>query len=109
MENEIDKPAHDIIKSTVELPAESLLHDLRAEKGESHGIQWLLLYEDDPMSIKPFSRLLYVKVIILTPAGRKYAQRGQAKILRQCNLRQFETAWFCRALAVAMSLWDREH
>lgn len=109
MENEIDNQAHDIIKSTVELPAESLFSDLHAVKGESHGIQWLLLYEDDPVSIKPFSRLLYVKVIILTPAGRKYAQRGQAKILRKCNLREFETAWFCRALAVAMSLWDREH
>ena len=38
-----------------------------------------------------------------------YAENGQAEILRKCNLRKFETAWFCRALAVAMTLWDGEH
>ena len=109
MTNEIDKPVNDTTQSTVELPAESLLHDLRAEKGEGNGIQWLLLYEDDPVSITPHSRLIYVKVLILTPEGRKFAERGQAKILRKCNLRAFETAWFCRALAVAMTEWDNQH
>ena len=110
MENEIEKQAHDdITKAVVDLPAGSLWSDLRAETGSGNGIEWLMLYEDDPVSLRPYSRLLYVKVIILTPEGRKFAENGQAEILRKCNLREFETAWFCRALAVAMSLWDREH
>ena len=107
MKNEIDKQTHDGIKKrTVDLPAGSLWRDLRAETGSGNGIEWLMLYEDDPTTLRPSSRLLYVKVIILTPEGRKYAQNGQSEILHKCNLRQFETAWFCRALAIAMSEWD---
>ena len=69
-----------------------------------------MLYEEDPLAlIRPFRRLLYVKVIILTPEGRKQAESGQAEILRKCNLRKFETAWFCRALAVAMTEWDSKN
>ena len=107
MKHEIDKQTHDgISKHTVDLPAGSLWRDLRAETGSGNGLEWLMLYEDDPTTFRPSSRLLYVKVIILTPEGRKYAQSGQAEILQKCNLRQFETAWFCRALAIAMSEWD---
>ncbi len=110
MENEIEKQAHDgITKAAVDLPAGSLWSDLRAETGSGNGIEWLMLYEDDPVTIMPSSRLLYVKVVILTPEGRKYAESGQGEILRKCNLRKFETAWFCRALAVAMTLWDENH
>lgn len=107
MKNEIEKQAHDgITKTTVDFPAGSLWRDLRAVTGNSNGLEWLLLYENDPITLIPSSRLLYVKVIILTPEGRKYAECGQAEILQKCNLRQFETAWFCRALAVAMTEWD---
>ena len=99
MENEIEKQANAITKTAVDLPAGSLWGDLRAETGSGNGIEWLLLYEDDPTAmLKPYARLLYVKVVILTPEGRKYAENGQAEILHKCNLRQFETAWFCRAL-----------
>lgn len=110
MKNEIDNQTNDIVKNTVGLPAGSLWRDLRAETGSGDGIEWLLLYEDDPTAtLKPYARLLYAKVVILTPEGRKNAESGQAEILRKCNLRKFETAWFCRALAIAMSQWDAEH
>ena len=110
MENEIEKQANCIAKTAVELPGGSLFRDLRAETGGGNGIEWLLLYENDPLVlIQPSRRLLYVKVIILTPEGRKFAESGQAEILHKCNLRKFETAWFCRALAVAMTEWDGQH
>ena len=105
MEQELEKQ-RDIAATNVELPAGSLWRDLRAKAGSGNGLEWLLLYENDPLALKPFSRLLYVKVIILTAEGRKYAESGQAEILHKCNLRAFETAWFCRALAVAMAEWD---
>ena len=106
MKNEINKQSFGISKKTVALPKGSLWRDLRAVTGNSNGLEWMFLYEDDPMTMTPSSRLLYVKVIILTPEGRQYAESGQAEILRKCNLRKFETAWFCRALAVAMTEWD---
>ena len=109
MENEIEKQANAITKTAVDLPAGSLWGDLRAETGSGNGIEWLMLYEDDPLTIMPSSRLLYVKVVILTPEGRRFAETGQNEILYKCNLRKFETAWFCRALAVAMAKWDEEH
>lgn len=96
--------------NNVNLPAGSLWRDLRAETGSSNGIEWLILYENDPtMIFKPSARLLYVKVVILTPEGRRYAETGQSEILHKCNLYKFETAWFCRAFAIAMSEWDSEH
>ena len=102
--------SNDIEKLSVELPGGSLFRDLRAETGSGNGIEWLLLYENDPLAlIHSSSHLLYVKLIILTPEERKYAESGQAEILRKCNIRKFETVWFCRALALAMSLWDAEH
>ena len=107
MKNELDKPFGGLEKTAVELPGGSLFRDLRAETGNGNGLEWLLLYENDPLAlIQPSRRLLYVKVIILTPEGRKFAESGQAEILQKCNLRQFETAWFCRALAAAMTEWD---
>ena len=110
MKNELDKSFCGLEKTAVELPGGSLFRDLRAETGSGNGIEWLLLYENDPLAlIRPSRRLLYVKVVILTPEGRKYAENGQSEILHKCNLRQFETAWFCRALAVAMTEWDSEH
>ncbi len=109
MKNEIGTPAQGIEKIAVDLPAGSLWRDLRAETGSGSGIEWLMLYENDPTTMLPSSRLLYVKVVILTPEGRKYAESGQAEILHKCNLRKFETAWFCRALAIAMSEWDGAH
>ena len=109
MENEIEKQADGIARTAVDLPAGSLWRDLRAETGGGNGVEWLMLYEDDPTTLRPSSRLLYVKVVILTPEGRKFAESGQNEILYKCNLRQFETAWFCRALAVAMSEWDSDH
>ena len=109
MENEIEKQANAITKTAVDLPAGSLWGDLRAETGSGNGIEWLMLYEDDPLTIMPSSRLLYVKVVILTPEGRRFAETGQNEILYKCTLRKFETAWFCRALAVAMAKWDEEH
>ena len=87
----------------------SLWRDLHAEVGSGNGIEWLLLYEKDPLTIKQRDRLLYVKVVILTEDGRKNAERGQADILRMCNLYAFETATFSRALANAMSEWDLNH
>ena len=110
MENEIEKLMNAITKTAVDLPAGSLWRDLRAETGSNNGVEWLLLYENDPTAIlKPYACLLYVKVIILTQEGRKYAESGQSEILHKCNLRQFETAWFCRALAIAMTEWDADH
>ena len=108
MENELDK-LNGIAEGNVELPAGSLWRDLRAKAGSGNGLEWLLLYENDPLTLKPFSRLIYVKVIILTPEGRKCAESGQMEILCKCNLQKYETAWFCRALAVAMSEWDNQH
>ncbi len=109
MDSELDNRNNIENKTAVELPGGSLFRDLRAEAGGCDGLEWLLLYEDDPLAFVPTSRLLYVKVIILTPEGRKQAECGQSEILRKCNLRKFETAWFCRALAVAMTEWDQAH
>lgn len=110
MKKKIEKLAPDMNTNTVNLPAGSLWRDLRAETGSSNGIEWLILYEDDPTRIfKKSSNLLYVKVVILTPEGRRYAETGQWEILHKCNLYQFETAWFSRAFAIAMSEWDSEH
>ena len=108
MKNGIDN-LNDLVSSSVDLPGGPLWRDLRAETGSGNGLEWLMLYEDDPMTIMPSSRLLYVKVIILTAEGRKFAESGQVEILHKCNLRQFETAWFCRALALAMSEWDENN
>ena len=109
MGNELDKSFGGLEKTAVELPGGSLFRDLCAETGSGNGIEWLMLYEDDPVSIRPYSRLLYVKVIILTTEGRKFAENGQAEILQKCNLRKFETGLLSRALAVAMTLWDSDH
>lgn len=110
MTNEIEKRGEQgITKAAAELPAGTLWRDLRAEIGRSNGIEWLMLFEDDPVTIRPLTRLVYAKVVILTPEGRKFAQNGQNEILRKCNLHKHDTAWICRALAVAMNLWDREH
>ena len=110
MKKKIEKIAPDMNTNTVNLPAGSLWRDLRAETGSSNGIEWLILYEDDPTYIfKKSFRLLYVRVVILTPEGRRYAETGQWEILHKCNLYQFETAWFSRAFAIAMSEWDSEH
>jgi|GEM_PF-6017840 len=96
-------------KKAIQLPYGSLFADLRVEQGGDDGIEWMMLYEDDPCTIMRRTRLLYAKVIILTPEGRKKAEKGQSKILMKCNLHKFETAEFCKALAIAMSLWDAEH
>ena len=107
MKNEIDKRGN--LEKADHLPAGSLWRDLRFETGSGNGLEWLLLYEDDPLSIVPSSRLLYVKVVILSQAGRENAENGQSEILSKCNLRKFETATFCRALAIAMTEWDANH
>lgn len=93
----------------VQLPSGSLWSDLRAEQGSGDGLQWLLLYEHDSCAVLHPDRIIYAKVLILTPEGRKKAENGQSEILMKCNLHKFETALFCKALALAMSLWDAEH
>jgi len=106
MKTELDKNKTIEKAAAINLPAGSLWHDLRAEAGHGCGIEWLLLYEEEPLALKPSSRLLYVKVIIQTTKGREAAENGQSAILSGCKLRSFETAIFIRALTVAMSEWD---
>ena len=109
MKKNNDNPCGLEKRSAVNLPAGSLWSDLRAETGNGGGIEWLLLYEDDPASLMHSKRLIYVKVVILTQEGREAAESGQADILSKCELRSFETAVFARAFALAMTDWDSKH
>ena len=109
MKNNNDNPSCLEKRSAVNLPVGSLWGDLRAETGNGSGIEWLLLYEDDPLSPMHSTRLIYVKVVILTQTGREAAENSQTDILSKCELRSFETAVFTRALALAMTDWDSKH
>ena len=107
--NSLEKWLNAVGGRDAELPALSLWQDVRAKIFGDDDIEWLLLYEVDPVAFIPRYRMLYIKARILTTEGRRKAQSGQYQFLCRCDLFKFETATISRALAVAMNLWDREH
>ncbi len=84
----------------------SLLSDLRCKHGADDNIEWFMLYEKHPISPTIPPRLLYIKVNILTPLGRRLVALNQGEIARKCNVYSSDTGRFQRALSFAMAIWD---